>query len=176
MGHAQRDLGTTPYLLYPVNVWHGGLAQFPSLHAYRDRPPLSRVSRMGLIPVTPQLSLIRQNIMYKNKEAMKNRECPYCHKKISLRQCLIYLLRGTDHDTVCNHCGRRVKLAREPKPGFAYSFLIGLMSIYLPMQISLYVFHTTFVNALLYSLPFFIVSLAIIAYTTLHGLFFSGDI
>ena len=107
---------------------------------------------------------------------MKNRECPYCHETISLRRCLKYLLRGTDYDTVCNHCNRRVRLAKEPKPGFKYGFVIGLMSIYLPMQTFLYVFHTTFAKALLYALPIVIVSMAVISYTTLHSLFFSGDI
>lgn len=50
---------------------------------------------------------------------MKNRECPYCHETISLKRCLKYLLRGTDYDTVCNHCDRRVGLAKEPKPGLS---------------------------------------------------------
>ncbi len=107
---------------------------------------------------------------------MKNRECPYCHETISLKQCLKYLLRGTDYDTVCNHCGRSVRLAKEPKPGFKYSFGIGFLSIYLPMQTCLLFFHTTFVEAFIYALPFFIVSLAVIVYLTLHSLFFTGDI
>lgn len=50
---------------------------------------------------------------------MKNRECPYCHETISLKRCLKYLLRGTDYDMVCNHCDRRVGLAKEPKPGLS---------------------------------------------------------
>ena len=107
---------------------------------------------------------------------MKNRECPYCHQTVSLKRCLKYLLRGTDYDTVCNHCGRSIRLAKEPKPGFKYSFVMGLLSIYIPMQTCLYVFHTTFVEALICALPFVIVSIAVAAYLTLRTLFFSGDI
>ena len=107
---------------------------------------------------------------------MKNRECPYCHQTISLKRCLKYLLRGTDYSTVCDHCGRSIRLAKEPKPGFKYSFVMGLLSIYIPMQMCLYVFHTTFVEALICALPFVFVSLAVAAYLTLRTLFFSGDI
>ena len=107
---------------------------------------------------------------------MKNRECPYCHQTVSLKRCLKYLLRGTDYDTVCNHCGRSIRLAKEPKPGFKYSFVMGLLSIYIPMQTRLYVFHTTFVEALICALPFIFVSIAVAAYLTLRSLFFGGDI
>ena len=107
---------------------------------------------------------------------MKNRECPYCHQTVSLKRCLKYLLRGTDYDTVCNHCGRIIRLAKEPKPGFRYSFVMGLLSIYIPMQMCLYVFHTTFVEALICALPFVFVTIAVAAYLTLRTLFFSGDI
>ena len=107
---------------------------------------------------------------------MKSRECPYCHQTVSLKRCLKYLLRGTDYPTVCDHCGRSIKLAKEPKPGFKYSFVMGLLSIYIPMQTCLYVFHTTFVEALICALPFVFVSIAVAAYLTLRTLFFSGDI
>ena len=107
---------------------------------------------------------------------MKNRECPYCLQTVSLKRCLKYLLRGTDYDTVCNHCGRSIRLAKEPKPGFKYSFIAGLLSIYIPMQVCLYAFHTTFVEALLYSLTFVVVCLSVIACLTLRSLFFGGDI
>ena len=85
-------------------------------------------------------------------------------------------MRGTDYSTVCDHCGRSIRLAKEPKPGFKYSFVMGLLSIYLPMQTCLYVFHTTFVEALICALPFVFVSLAVAAYLTLRTLFFTGDI
>ena len=107
---------------------------------------------------------------------MKNRECPYCHQTVSLKRCLKYLLRGTDYDTVCNHCGRSIRLAKEPRPGFKYSFVMGLLSIYIPMQVCLYALHTTFVEALICSLPFVIVCIAVVACVTLRSLFFDGNI
>ena len=107
---------------------------------------------------------------------MKNRECPYCHQTVSLKRCLKYLLRGTDYDTACDHCGRNIRLAKEPKPGFKYSFFFGFLSIYIPMQVCIYAFHTTFVEALICALPFVIVCFAVCAYLTLRSLFFSGDI
>ena len=107
---------------------------------------------------------------------MKNRECPYCHQTISLKRCLKYLLRGTNYSTVCNHCGRNIRLAKEPRPGFKYSFIVGLLSIYIPMQVCLDAFHTTFVEALICALPFVFVTISVAAYLTLRTLFFSGDI
>lgn len=107
---------------------------------------------------------------------MKNRECPYCHQTVSLKRCLKYLLRGTDYDTLCDHCDRSIRLAKEPRPGFKYSFMASFLSIYIPMQVCLYAFNTTFVKALIYSLPFVIVCLSVSAYLTLRSLFFDGDI
>ena len=107
---------------------------------------------------------------------MKNRECPYCHQTVSLKRCVKYLLRGTDYDTVCNHCGRSIRLAKEPTPGFKYSFIVGLLSIYIPMQVCLYAFHTTFVEALICALPFVIVTMAVVVCLTLRSIFFDGNI
>ena len=107
---------------------------------------------------------------------MKNRECPYCHQTVSLKRCLKYLMKGTDYDTVCDHCGRSIRLAKEPKPGFKYSFFFGFLSIYIPMQVCIYAFHTTFVEALICALPFVIMCITVCAYLTLRTLFFSGDI
>ena len=67
-------------------------------------------------------------------------------------------------------------MAKEPTPGFKYSFIVGFLCIYIPMQVCLYAFHTTFLQALLCSLPFIAVCLSVIAYLTLRSLFFSGDI
>lgn len=39
---------------------------------------------------------------------MKNRECPYCHKKVSLRKCIKYIIKGTKYSTTCNHCGQQL--------------------------------------------------------------------
>jgi hypothetical protein len=54
--------------------------------------------------------------------------------------------------------------------------MAGLLSIYIPMQVCLYVFHTTFVEALLYALPFVIATFAVVIWLTLRTLFFTGDL
>ena len=44
----------------------------------------------------------------------KNRECPYCHKKVSLWRCVDYKLYdgGKEYGTRCNHCGRQLTIKR----------------------------------------------------------------
>ena len=106
---------------------------------------------------------------------MKNRECPYCHETVSLKRCLKYLLKGTDYDTVCDHCGRSIKLAKEPFP-FKYGFLIGFLSMVLPMNLFLYIYHLPFLQSLLYTLPFVIGCIVVIAVITLCRIIFSKDI
>lgn len=64
---------------------------------------------------------------------MKNRECPYCHKKVSLRKCIKYIIKGTKYSTTCNHCGQQLWLEKEPLP-FMYSVSAGFFIMYLPMQ------------------------------------------
>lgn len=64
---------------------------------------------------------------------MKNRECPYCHKKVSLRKCIKYIIKGTKYSTTCNHCGQQLWLEKEPLP-FMYCVSTGFFIMYLPMQ------------------------------------------
>lgn len=68
---------------------------------------------------------------------MKNRECPYCHKKVSLRKCIKYIIKGTKYSTTCNHCGQQLWLEKEPLP-FMYCVSAGFFIMYLPMQFFLY--------------------------------------
>ena len=102
---------------------------------------------------------------------MKNRECPYCHKKISLRHCLLYIYRGTNYSTTCNHCGKEVKLIKEPIP-FMYCVCAGFLSVSLPSYFLIYQFHWTFIKAVLSCLPFVIFSFIICTILTFKNLFF----
>lgn len=104
----------------------------------------------------------------------KARECPYCHEIISLRRCLKYMYRGTNYTTVCNHCNRSVKLEKEPVP-FIYCVVAGFLSIYLPMQVFLYVCKMSFVQSLIYSLPFIVACISVIIFLTFRRMRFSGD-
>lgn len=111
--------------------------------------------------------------IYNNKE-LKTRECPYCHQIISLKRCIKYWFRGTNYSTTCNHCNNRVKLEKEPFP-FMYSVFAGLLSIYLPMNYFLYFSKMPFLKSLLYSLPFVIGCLVVIAVLIPRRLFFKRD-
>ena len=105
---------------------------------------------------------------------MKTRECPYCHEIISLKRCLKYLFRGTNYATICNHCNRSVKLEKEPIP-FRYCVFAGFLSIFLPMQFFLYVSKMSFLKALIYSLPFVVVCILVVAFLTFSRMRFGGD-
>ena len=88
---------------------------------------------------------------------MKNRECPYCHKKVSLRKCIKYIIRGTKYSTTCNHCGQQLWLEKEPLP-FMYCVSAGFFIMYLPMQFFLYYRNLGFIDSVLYCLPIAVVS------------------
>lgn len=106
---------------------------------------------------------------------MKSRECPYCHHTISIKRCLKYLLLGTNHATQCNHCNRSVKLEKEPIP-FHYCVIAGFISMVAPMELFLYVGKLSFGRSLLYSLPFVLICILIIAILTLRRIYFKGNI
>lgn len=86
---------------------------------------------------------------------MKARECPHCHKKISIRKCTIFFLRGTAYSIQCNHCNRTVSPLKEPIPMNA-CLIVGFFSVVAPMQFCLYYLHTSFTKALIYTLPIFL--------------------
>lgn len=50
---------------------------------------------------------------------LKARECPHCHRQVSLQVCSKYLLRGTNYTVRCNHCNTELALVKEPLFGFA---------------------------------------------------------
>lgn len=77
---------------------------------------------------------------------MKNRECPYCHKKVSLRKCIKYIIKGTKYSTTCNHCGQQLWLEKEPLP-FMYCVSAGFFIMYLPMQFFLYYCNLGFIDS-----------------------------
>ena len=76
---------------------------------------------------------------------MKNRECPYCHKKVSLRKCIKYIIKGTKYSTTCNHCGQQLWLEKEPLP-FMYCVYTGFFIMYLSMQFFLYYCNLGFID------------------------------
>lgn len=105
---------------------------------------------------------------------MKTRECPYCHQTISIENCSKYLLLGTNYPTTCNHCGKGVKLEKEPIP-FMSSVCAGVFSVYLPMNICLYYFKLPFLRSMFITLPFVMACIAVVCILIFHRLFFKKD-
>lgn len=68
----------------------------------------------------------------------KNRECPYCHKIVSLWRCVDYKLYdgGKEYGTRCNHCGRQLTIKRASLN--FWSFILVWLVPYVLVQGALY--------------------------------------
>ena len=88
---------------------------------------------------------------------MKTRECPYCHEKVSIRNCLKYIIRGTKYPTTCNHCGHEIWLEKEPLP-FMHCVLAGFLIIYVPLQFCIYFLHMDFISSVIYCMPLAVIA------------------
>lgn len=103
---------------------------------------------------------------------MKARECPYCHKRISISRCSYYFWRGTDYSIHCNHCHKEVWLEREPIP-FMYCVCAGFIVTVLPMNFFLYYMKFGFLKSMLYTLPIFTIAEIVIMILTLRKMKFA---
>lgn len=92
---------------------------------------------------------------------MKARECPYCHKRISIRKCTYYFWRGTRYTIHCNHCGQEVRPLKEPIP-FNYTVVAGLLTSYISMEFFLYYIGLNFVDSLIHCIPIFAFAMALV--------------
>ena len=54
--------------------------------------------------------------------------------------------------------------------------ITGFLSIYVPMNLFLYVYKMSFVDSLIYSLPFVVACILVVAFLTFSKMRFSGDI
>lgn len=80
----------------------------------------------------------------------KTQECPNCHRKVSLRLCMNYLLHGTSYRIRCNHCNAELSLLREPIP-FKWCPLIGFLSTVVPAEFMLFYLNLSLLKSLIYS-------------------------
>ena len=53
--------------------------------------------------------------------------------------------------------------------------ITGFLSIYVPMNLFLYVYKMSFVDSLIYSLPFVVACILVVAFLTFSKMRFSGD-
>lgn len=79
---------------------------------------------------------------------LKVRECPHCHRLVSIKVCSKYLLRGTAFTVYCNHCNTELALTKEPIP-FKWCLLAGFLSTMVPAEFFLYVLKLGLVKSLL---------------------------
>lgn len=98
-------------------------------------------------------------------------ECPYCGKKLTLRQCLSYLNKGKEHSVLCNNCGRSIHPQKNPYSPQKGAYW-GVLSAWLPGVISIYIFHTDLITAWLVALPFIIITCFLSAYIWYRNLYF----
>lgn len=84
---------------------------------------------------------------------MKNRECPCCHKQVSLRRCSSYFWKGVTPITMrCNHCHEEIRIVKNPVP-LAFWVIGGVVMGNLPSILTYFCFRHDFLKAILYSLP-----------------------
>lgn len=69
---------------------------------------------------------------------LKARECPHCHRIVSIGVCSAYFFHGTAYHIHCNHCDAELALVKEPVP-FKWCPFIGLMSTTIPAVYFLFV-------------------------------------
>lgn len=103
---------------------------------------------------------------------MKPRECPYCHKRISVLKCSYYFLRGTDYSIHCNHCHKEVWLAKEPIP-FMYCVCVGFILAVIPMNFFLYYMKFDFLKSAICCLPIFAIAAFVIMIVILRKIKFA---
>ena len=102
---------------------------------------------------------------------MKTRECPYCHKKVSISNCFKYIIRGTKYSTTCNHCEHEIWLEKEPLP-FTYCVVVGFLIIYIPLQFCIYYLHMDFISSVIYCMPLAVIAEIASIILTLKRIYF----
>lgn len=102
---------------------------------------------------------------------LKARECPHCHRLVSLKICSKYLLRGTAYTIRCNHCNTELALQKEPIPFNLCSF-IGLLSTVIPAVYFLFIIRLGFDKSILYAAIIGLFAVIIISILTFNRSYF----
>ncbi len=101
----------------------------------------------------------------------KARECPHCHRKISIKNCSTYLLRGTATTIHCDHCNTELALIKEPIP-FKWCPLIGFLSTFIPAEYFLFIKNLSFAKSMSYAAMIGVVAIIIIGVLTFRRSYF----
>lgn len=99
------------------------------------------------------------------------RECPHCHRQVSIKVCSRYLLRGTAYTVYCNHCNTELALVREPVP-FQWCTLAGFLSTVVPAEYFLYVQKLGLARSLSYAALIGILGVCIVSVLVFKGIRF----
>lgn len=102
------------------------------------------------------------------------KRCPGCGKEIPLRLSLHYIIWGTNHTVRCPHCNSLLCLKKEPVP-FVVCYMIGFISMTLPMIVGLFFLKLGFLNSLLKTLPIVGIILILICLHTLKNIEYRVD-
>ena len=99
-------------------------------------------------------------------------KCPTCGGQIPFSIVSKYFWHGTSYYVSCTHCGQRIHPEKEPVNTFACMCLGGI-SIMAPMNLYWYIVAWDFIPALLFALPFVIITIIVVCILILHNIKFS---
>lgn len=98
--------------------------------------------------------------------------CPHCKHEISFKQCSYYFLFDSTHSIKCKHCSRTIKPTKDPV-NVNYCICAGFLAMVLPIDICLYIFHTSFIEGVFAGTICFIILELIIMFIVLKKIEFN---
>lgn len=102
---------------------------------------------------------------------LKARECPHCHKMVSINVCSEYFLHGSAYVVQCNHCDTRLTLVKEPIP-FKWCPFAGFLCGIIPAEYFLFIKKLGLVESLSYAAFIGILGLLVCMILTLTKIYF----
>ncbi len=102
---------------------------------------------------------------------LKARECPHCHRLVSMKVCSKYILCGTAYTVCCNHCNTELALVKQPVP-FQWCMFAGFLSTVIPAEYFLYVQNLGLARSLLYAALIGLLGVGIVSILVLKGIRF----
>lgn len=102
---------------------------------------------------------------------LKARECPHCHRKVSINVCSEYFLHGTAYEVNCNHCNTRLTLTKEPIP-FKWCPLAGFLCGIIPAEYFFFIRNLDLIQSLSYSAFIGALGILVCMILTLNKIYF----
>lgn len=102
---------------------------------------------------------------------LKSRECPNCHRLVSIKTCSTYFLHGTSRSVHCNHCDTELMLPKEPIP-FKWCVFAGFVCGVVPAEYFLYIRQLGLSKSLLYATLIGLLGLVVCMILILNKIYF----